>query len=1122
MWVLPGVDIAFTSSTDALERAFESSYDPVLVTASVLVAVFASFCALETVLRLARGNLGRVWIGMAALMLGGGVWAMHFIGMLAFRLDCGVGYDTALTALSMVPGVAAAAVALLVMSAPRVSRVRLVFGAVVLGGGIGLMHYSGMAAIRFAGVLRYDLGLFLLSVLAAVLLALPALSVRYIVARLRLGSVPFLGSAIGGVVLGGAISSMHYIAMEAAYFLPVDGAEPVDTASPHTLALAVGITVFLLLAFGLLLMALGSRAVDARTRLYAMLTATSQGYLLIDGNGRISDSNPAMDALLGLPVGTLQGRRAASLVDEAALLDGFRGEIDLVRADGNTVPCLVNARSLESPDGSEQLAFALFTDITPEREAARAMRLAKEMAEEAARVKADFLANMSHEIRTPMNAVVGLTHLMLKTDLTPRQQDFMRKIGQAGQHLLEIINDILDFSKIESGKLGLERVEFELERVLDNVVTLQTEKAGGKGLDLLLDIDPRVPEYLYGDPMRLGQILINFASNAVKFTDTGEVSLEARVLAEDSSEVRLRFAVTDTGIGLTDEQISRLFRSFEQGDSSTTRTYGGTGLGLAIVKRLAELMGGEVGVESTQGKGSTFWFSVPFGRSTRRKRQLLPAPDLRGRRVLVVDDNPHAREVLAAQLAAMSFGVAEAGTGEAAVESVRQAAVQDRPFDIVLLDWRMPDHDGLETARRIRALGLRNSPRLAIVTAYGLDELRQEALSLGIEHILLKPVAPSMLFDTAITLLGGQTEVPVATTAEEADAARRPLAIIAGARVLLVEDNALNREVGTELLAEAGLVVEVAENGEQAIERLGTSSFDAVLMDMQMPVMDGLEATRIIRTMPGLGALPVIAMTANAMEADRKRCLEAGMNDHIGKPIDPRQLWSTLLAWIKPRSEHTPRTRPLRTADGPMPPALLAVPGLDVRIGLDRLLGKTSSYVGLLRRFVSSQSATEGAFAAALSAGDTAEARRFAHTLKGLAATIGAMPLRDAAARLEHALEPGQSSPAVESAQIETMLALRCLLDPLAAALPAESEPEQAVVVDPLVLREACAALEAALTEGSFEAQHLLLQHAALLAAAFGPRVEPIRSCVGNFDFDGALQALAAALAAASTEVPAT
>ena len=1117
MWLLPGVEIFFAGNSDALERAYESSYDPVLVTASVVVAVFASFCALETVLRLGRGNLGRVWVGVAALMLGSGVWAMHFLGMLAFRLSCGVSYDITLTALSMLPGVFAAGVALLVISAPRISLSRLVFGAVVLGGGIGLMHYSGMAAIRFAGILRYDLGLFLMSVLAAVLLALLALSTRYLVARLRLAAVPFLGSVIGGVVLGCAISSMHYIAMEAAYFLPVDGAEPVAAASPVTLALAVGITVFLLLAFGLLLMVLGSRAVDARTRLYAMLTATSQGYLLVDGEGRVSDSNPAMDALLGLPAGSLRGRRAASLVDASVLRDDYRGDIDLLRPDGSTVPCLVSASSLESPDGSEQLAFALFTDITPEREAARTMRIAKEMAEEAARVKSDFLANMSHEIRTPMNAVVGLTHLMLKTELTPRQRDFMRKIGQAGQHLLEIINDILDFSKIESGKLGLERVEFELERVMENVVTLQSEKAAGKGLDLLLDIDPQLPEYLYGDPMRLGQILINFVGNAVKFTESGEVSLEARIVGGDASEVRARFAVTDTGIGMTEEQLSRLFRSFEQGDSSTTRKYGGTGLGLAIVKRLAELMGGEVGVESTPGKGSTFWFSAPFGRSTRRKRQLLPAPDLRGRRVLVVDDNAHAREVLAAQLEAMSFEVGEAGSGEAAVEAVRQSAIDMRLFDIVLLDWRMPDHDGLETARRIRALGLEHSPRLAIVTAYGRDELRQEALSLGIEHILLKPVAPSTLFDTAIQLMGGQTEAPPVVLADDADATRRPLASIAGARVLLVEDNDLNREVGTELLAEAGLVVDVAENGEQALMRLRESSYDAVLMDMQMPVMDGLEATQIIRTMPGLGALPVIAMTANAMDSDRKRCLDAGMNDHIGKPIDPRQLWSTLLAWIKPRGQAAPRVRPMRTVDGPMPPDLLSVPGLDVRIGLDRLLGKTSSYIGLLRRFVGSQSSMESALEAALFEGNTAEARRLAHTLKGLAATIGAMPLRDAAARLERALE--DTSPgSVDEARAGTVLALRSLLEPLAAALPAESVPEQPVVVDPAVLREACSALEAALTEGSFEAQELLMRHEALLRAAFGARVEPIRNCIASFDFDGALHALAAAGDAAAAE----
>jgi len=334
---------------------------------------------------------------------------------------------------------------------------------------------------------------------------------------------------------------------------------------------------------------------------------------------------------------------------------------------------------------------------------------------------------------------------------------------------------------------------------------------------------------------------------------------------------------------------------------------------------------------------------------------------------------------------------------------------------------------------------------------------------------------------------------------------------------LLVEDNDLNREVGTELLAEAGLVVDVAENGEQALMRLRESSYDAVLMDMQMPVMDGLEATQIIRTMPGLGALPVIAMTANAMDSDRKRCLDAGMNDHIGKPIDPRQLWSTLLAWIKPRGQAVPRVRPMRTVDGPMPPDLLSVPGLDVRIGLDRLLGKTSSYIGLLRRFVGSQSSMESALEAALFEGNTAEARRLAHTLKGLAATIGAMPLRDAAARLERALE--DTSPgSVDEARAGTVLALRSLLEPLAAALPAESVPEQPVVVDPAVLREACSALEAALTEGSFEAQELLMRHEALLRAAFGARVEPIRNCIASFDFDGALHALAAAGDAAAAE----
>ena len=1113
MWLLPGIQIAFTGSGDALERAFESSYDPGLVVLSVLVAVFASFCSLETVLRLARGGLGRIWTGMAAIMLGAGVWAMHFIGMLAFRLSCGVSYDVSITALSMLPGIFASAFALQLIASPRLSGTRLVFGAVVLGGGIGLMHYSGMAAIRFAGILRYDLATFALSLLAAVLLALPALGSRHLVARLRLGDVPFLTSAVGGVVLGGAISSMHYIAMEAAFFLPVDGVEPVNAASPHTLAFAVGATVFLLLVFGLLLMALGSRMSETRTRLYTMLAVTSQGYLLVDDAGRVVDSNPAMESLLGIAPGTLNGRAAALLLDPAVLADQFRGEIDLRRADASTVPCLVNARVLEGADGVGHFAFALFTDVTPEREAAAAMRMAKEMAEDAARVKSDFLANMSHEIRTPMNAVVGLTHLMLKTDLTARQQDFMRKIGQASQHLLEIINDILDFSKIEAGKLGLERVEFELERVLDNVVTMQMEKAVDKGLDLLLDIDPRLPEYLYGDPMRLGQILINFASNAVKFTASGEVALEARLIEETSSEVRIRFAVSDTGIGLDPGQIGRLFQSFQQADTSTTRRYGGTGLGLAIVKRLAGLMGGDIGVDSVPGKGSTFWFTVGFGRSGRRKRMLLPTPDLRGRRMLVVDDNPHAREILAAELAGMSFEAQDAGSGDDAIAEIRRAAGAGTPYHVVLLDWRMPGLDGLETARRIQALGLDPEPRLAVVTAYGREEIRTEAAAIGIDNILLKPVAPSTLFDTVIQLLGGRSSAPVEALLAGAPP-QRPLERIAGARVLLVEDNELNRDVATELLADAGLVVDVARNGEDALAMLRESSYDAVLMDMQMPVMDGLDATREIRRMPGLGALPVIAMTANAMASDRERCLAAGMNDHVAKPIDPKHLWETLLAWIKLRPPQPLRgLRPARVSDQPLPPALAAVPGLDVDTALERLLGKTAVYVGLLRRFVVSQAVADTGIAASIAAGDFGEAHRLVHTLKGLAATIGAASLRDIAARLEAAIETRQPALALETLRAETSLRLHALLVPLTAALPPEDVLVLPEIVDTRVLLAACASLQEALEAGSFEAQAVLMRHQALFSQAFGPLMPPLRERVGDFDFESALAALREAMA---------
>jgi CheY-like chemotaxis protein len=511
---------------------------------------------------------------------------------------------------------------------------------------------------------------------------------------------------------------------------------------------------------------------------------------------------------------------------------------------------------------------------------------------------------MSHEIRTPMNAVLGLSHLALKTDPSPRQRDYLVKIRSSGQHLLGIINEILDFSKIEAGKLSVENIEFDLDKVLENVSNLISEKASDKGLELIFDVDPSVVSTrLRGDPLRLGQILINFCNNAVKFTEAGEVAIKARVLEDGGDSHLLEFSVSDSGIGMTEAQIGRLFQAFEQADTSTTRKYGGTGLGLAISKRLAELMGGDVGVTSELGKGSTFWFTARLGKGAAAPRQSLLRSDLQGRRVLIIDDNSSARAVLSNMLTNIAFVADEAGSGEEGIEMVRRAAKASEPYEIIFVDWQMPSLDGIEASKRILSLSeLRTLPHIVIVTAYGREDVLKQAEKNGLENVLLKPVTSSTLFDTIVSILHAQQEPTrdVETVpSPEIDRTR-------GTRVLLVEDNDINQEVAMGLLEDAAIKVDLAENGEVAVRMVRETDYDAVLMDMQMPVMDGIEATRVIRSDPRFQHLPIIAMTANAMAADRERCLKAGMNDHIGKPIDPDELFSVLLRWAgRPNVEAT-------------------------------------------------------------------------------------------------------------------------------------------------------------------------------------------------------------------------
>ncbi len=820
--------------------------------------------------------------------------------------------------------------------------------------------------------------------------------------------------------------------------------------------------------------------------------------------------------------------------------ESVRREVQMRRADGAVFWARLSGRALDSKNIAHGVVWT-FDDITDEHKSADAMREARQIAEDAARTKSDFLANMSHEIRTPMNAIIGMAHLALKGGLSARQADRVRKIQQSGQHLLGIINDVLDFSKIEAGKLAIESIDFELGQVLDNVAVLIGEKAAAKGLELIHEVAPDVPETLVGDPLRLGQILVNYGNNAVKFTERGEVAIKVRRLDERRKEdgkdggqgIMLRFEVRDTGIGLTPEQQEHMFRSFTQADASTTRKYGGTGLGLAISKHLAELMGGSVGVESEYGKGSVFWFTVRLRVSTAPRRRLLPGPDLRGRRMLVVDDNAHARRVLAGMLSSMGFAADSTESSVQAVDAVKHAADTGTPYDIVFIDSQMPDADGLQAGATIRGLELTPLPRLIMVASYGREGMMDEALAAGFADVLVKPVNPSLLFDAVIGVLGGTHPDAAGRTLGVPEEAS--VASIAGARFLLVEDNEMNQEVAVALLDDAGFLVDVAGNGQIAVDMLrqrGEGFYDAVLMDMQMPVMDGLSATAEIRRWPAYASLPIVAMTANAMEQDRERCLAAGMNDYVAKPIDPDELLRVLRKWVKPRknghSEAVPSAAaPFRQAadgesDGQLPEG---IDGLDSALGMRHASGKYPLYLSMLRRFVDGQRMVGGEIGSALDGNDWARAEYLTHTLKGNAGNIGAVSLQIEAASLESALRNRQPSEVAAGLLMSLAVRLDALLAALEGWLPRQEAPSSGGIdgfseeSGKAALNEKLSKLAQLLAEGDSLAVELWNDDIASFKELFPEEWRLIEQGVHSFDFEAALSALQRAAAARGLEV---